>query len=111
MKYKNTKNNYYVIYDYNANKQIIKKKCYHILSAYKLHNPNNEPAYELYYDLEDHVKPQIYKYYINGKLHREDGPAWIEWDKNGNIIKQEYYLNGLKVDELAILVNIENKKN
>jgi hypothetical protein len=29
-----------------------------------------------------------------GILHREDGPAFLEYDKNGNIIEQVYYLSG-----------------
>lgn len=34
-------------------------------------------------------------YYLNGLKHREDGPAHIEYDeKNRNILLEEYYLNG-----------------
>ena len=36
-------------------------------------------------------------WYINGKLHREDGPAIIDVDK------QEWYLNGEKVTEKEVL--------
>ena len=36
-----------------------------------------------------------YEYYIlNGKLHREDGPAYISYNENGNIKYECYYLNG-----------------
>ena len=34
-------------------------------------------------------------YYINGKLHREDGPALIfYYYEKGNILSEYYYLNG-----------------
>jgi antitoxin component YwqK of YwqJK toxin-antitoxin module len=33
-------------------------------------------------------------YYLNGKTHREDGPASISYYNNGNIQCEYYYLNG-----------------
>jgi antitoxin component YwqK of YwqJK toxin-antitoxin module len=35
-------------------------------------------------------------YYINGKLHRKDGPAWIKYDGNRRIEFEDYYLNGVQ---------------
>ena len=32
-------------------------------------------------------------YYLNGNLHREDGPAYIHYHKNGNISSENYFLN------------------
>ena len=34
------------------------------------------------------------EYLINGKYHRNDGPAIIKYSENGNIQYEEYYLNG-----------------
>jgi antitoxin component YwqK of YwqJK toxin-antitoxin module len=33
-------------------------------------------------------------YYVNSKLHREDGPAIIKYYDNGNIDSESYYRNG-----------------
>ena len=33
----------------------------------------------------------------NGRLHNENGPAVIGYDQNGNIIKQKYWKNGIKI--------------
>ena len=34
------------------------------------------------------------KYYFNGKLHNENGPATIYYYENGNKYCEEYYING-----------------
>jgi len=34
-------------------------------------------------------------YVINGKRHRLCGPAYIEYDTNGNILQEEYYINNI----------------
>ncbi len=39
------------------------------------------------------IDGDIQEWYLNGELHREDGPAYI----NGN--RQEWYLNGEQVTE------------
>ena len=36
------------------------------------------------------------KWLLNDKLHREDGPAWIEYDKNGKVVEERWYLNGIR---------------
>ena len=44
-------------------------------------------------------------YLIYNKRHRLDGPAYIEYDNYGNIIVAEYYVNGIlhRLDGPAIL--------
>ena len=34
------------------------------------------------------------EYYLNDKLHRADGPAYIHWYENGQKSFEEYFLNG-----------------
>jgi len=34
------------------------------------------------------------EYFSNGKLHRENGIAFKGWFENGNICSEEYYING-----------------
>ena len=46
------------------------------------------------------------RWYKNNKYHRDNGPAIICYNENQNIINEEFYLNGKKVDELKVLVNI-----
>jgi antitoxin component YwqK of YwqJK toxin-antitoxin module len=36
----------------------------------------------------------IERYYLNGELHRENGPALIHYDENGNKYRQAYYISG-----------------
>ena len=33
-------------------------------------------------------------YFLDNKLHRTDGPAYIVWSKNGNKLYDIYYMNG-----------------
>lgn len=37
-------------------------------------------------------------YYIDGKMHREDGPAHIEYHRGGSVKYLFYYINGIRVD-------------
>jgi antitoxin component YwqK of YwqJK toxin-antitoxin module len=50
-------------------------------------------------------------YYLNGKYHREDGPAYVSYDRNGNIWYKEYWLNDkeLTKEEWFNQISIENK--
>ncbi len=50
-----------------------------------------------------HIKKE--SFYKNNELHNEKAPAVINYDINSNVISREFYLNGKKVDELAILIN------
>ena len=38
---------------------------------------------------------QYERYLINGKRHREDGPAFIKYWLNGNVELEYYYTNGV----------------
>jgi antitoxin component YwqK of YwqJK toxin-antitoxin module len=38
-------------------------------------------------------------YYLNGKIHRENGPAFIYYYKNGNIGSESHYINGKYLTE------------
>lgn len=38
-------------------------------------------------------------WYRNGEFHREDGPAYIVYDKDGRIKEKTYYLNGNEITE------------
>ena len=51
-----------------------------------------------------------YEYHLNGKQHREDGPAYIGYYENGAIEREEYFLNGKqhREDGPAIIYYYEN---
>ncbi|MCX6208186.1 MAG: adenylosuccinate synthetase, partial [Bacteroidetes bacterium] len=38
------------------------------------------------------------EYFINDKRHNPNGPAYIEYNKKGNITKKEWYIYGNKID-------------
>ena len=57
--------------------------------AKRLHNPYG--AAYVYY-LNNKIQNKIF--YLNGKLHREDGPAIIYYYDNGQILSEHYFLNG-----------------
>ena len=42
-------------------------------------------------------------YYVNGVHHREDGPAITWWDEDGNITSQEFWLDGEQVTAYDVL--------
>ena len=35
-------------------------------------------------------------YYLDDRMHRDDGPAYIEYNWWGTVLAEEYYLNGYK---------------
>ncbi|HHY79804.1 MAG TPA: hypothetical protein GX516_05515 [Thermoanaerobacter sp.] len=39
------------------------------------------------------------EWWTNNKRHRKDGPAFIEYDENGEIEYKKYYINGNEVSE------------
>jgi antitoxin component YwqK of YwqJK toxin-antitoxin module len=53
----------------------------------------SKPEVKKYYYRNGNVEME--GYYINGKLHREYGPAYIEYYESGNIKYEAYYINGL----------------
>ena len=77
---------------------------------------NGQKEYEIYYingkyHREDgpakmywynNGQKQFESYYINGKRHREDGPAIICWNNNGQIKSEEYWINGIHLDKFQI---------
>ena len=89
------------IVKYNENNLPIKITYYKTNSAYKLHNPNG-PALIYFYDNTSKPIVHIEIYYINNKKHNLNGPAYIEYDMDGNIIKEQYFINDKKADPLQI---------
>lgn len=45
---------------------------------------------EVFYDTGE-IKSR--EYIVNAKLHREDGPAYLVWDKTGILLFESYYQN------------------
>jgi len=54
------------------------------------------------YDENGNIKQELY--FINGNRHREDGAAIIQYDINRNIINEKYYYNGKELDLLQWMV-------
>lgn len=69
---------------------------------------------------QEQMKPKIMRvnlptgmveeYDVNGLLHREDGPARIDYYRNGTPFKEEYRINGLlhRLDGPAVIHYREN---
>ena len=57
----------------------------------KIINLGNGKYKEVYYS-NDGIR-QHESYYLKGKLHREDGPAFVAYYKNGTIGMESYCLN------------------
>lgn len=57
------------------------------------------PAFKFYYENGNILRM---KYFINDKIHRnpEEGYANIEFDINGNITKQEYYVDNKCINKI-----------
>lgn len=53
---------------------------------------------EKIYDYDGNV--EIEEYFIRNKLHREDGPAYIEYSQDGNVINKEYWYKNSQIDNL-----------
>lgn len=49
-------------------------------------------------------------YFVNNILHRIDGPAVARYYKDGRIEDAKYYIDGVEYDELQYLVKISNMK-
>ena len=65
-----------------------------------------EPVREYYYN----GNIEFEAYYINGKRHKEDGPAVIAYYENGNIKYMNYCINGVfhREDGPAVIGYYEN---
>ena len=73
---------------------------------------------EEFYDNEELKYETLYRYYMNGnlkeklffnnkgELHKEDGPALLEYNLNGELEKIVYYLEDKKYDEFQYLVKL-----
>jgi hypothetical protein len=49
-------------------------------------------------------------YHLNGKLHREDGPAYISWHGDGEKWFEFYYINGIGLSEKEFKVVNRKRK-
>jgi hypothetical protein len=68
-------------------------------------------CYKKYYDKEETIL-YIEEYYLNDKLHREDGPAKITYLDDGDIDSEEYYLNDkLHREEGPAYISYKNYKS
>jgi hypothetical protein len=59
------------------------------------------PSLTYHSDRRVYSDGNIEKHYVNGVLHRDDGPAVIEY-KDGKISKETYFLDGEKVTKEAV---------
>jgi len=39
-------------------------------------------------------------YFVNDQLHRIDGPAWVWYDENGIMFKEEYWLYSNRYEDI-----------
>jgi antitoxin component YwqK of YwqJK toxin-antitoxin module len=64
-----------------------------------------------YYHENGSIRYESYR--LNGRSHREDGPARIFYNENGNIQLEEYYINGemLTKEEWYSRLTTEQKVN
>lgn len=111
----------YILYSFSGvdecyYKYVKTKRWYnHGIITKLIHYDTNEvPAVE--YKYKEGILTEYINYHTNGnvktktyfnekkKWHNENGPAHIEYNENGEILKQLYYLNGKQVDELKFLV-------
>lgn len=57
----------------------------------------------IYYYIDSN-EMEIEIYFLNKLPHRSDGPAIIWYNRNENIIKKQYYMNGIQCDILQEMV-------
>jgi len=55
-----------------------------------------EPSLNIWHS---NSQKMIEAYYNNGKLNNNNGPAYIKWNEEGEIINYEFYLNGKKLEQ------------
>jgi hypothetical protein len=51
-----------------------------------------------------------YEYHNNGKLHRKDGPACSYADTDGNIYREEYYIDGKELTKSEWFLTLSIKE-
>ena len=49
-------------------------------------------------------------HYLNGKDHREDGPAYQYWFENGKKRQEKYYLDGKEYSKEEWLIKLRKEK-
>jgi len=76
---------------YTIEKGLVETNWYDSIRGLTWHRVNG-PAVICYID---GVLIDFEVYYINDIKHRLDGPAYIEYDINGNITYVEYCINGI----------------
>ena len=47
-------------------------------------------------------------FYVKGVLHRNKGPAIINYDENGDVLSEAYYHNGTLVTSTKHLIELES---
>jgi hypothetical protein len=73
-------------------------------------NPECNIVLHFYYNDELHhthelsKKYRVEKYYKDNELHREDGPAFIKYSKDNEIVHTEYWENGNIVTNQVLLI-------
>jgi antitoxin component YwqK of YwqJK toxin-antitoxin module len=80
-----------------------------MIEVNKKYYVNDMITYEEYYYSNGSVASRVY--YFNNKWHKEDGPAYVSYDRNGDIVYKEYWLNDkeLTEEEWFNQLSIENK--
>jgi len=62
--------------------------------AYWLSGKRHNPDGPAYRSWYDNGQIEAEVYYLNYKLHNPNGPAIKKWSDNGQLIREEYWLNG-----------------
>lgn len=62
----------------------------------------NVPAISHYEDRRVFSDGNKERHFKDGVLHRDDGPALIEYDDKGKVVKEVYYLEGEKTTKEAV---------
>lgn len=68
---------------------------------------NNGLVAAIWYDESGKIEKEYYC--LNGKFHREDGPAEIVYNKNGKVKEECYYLNGIEITNPSEIKEINSK--
>jgi len=93
-----------------SGEKLIKEICYYengnIKREYYFINGKlhrNDGPAEIWYYENGNIKEE--HYYKNNKRHRENSPAIIYYDKDSNIEREYYYINDKEItDDLQIMV-------
>lgn len=70
----------------------------------RLHSRMDMPSFETYFA---NGRPKMRQWHKNGRLHREEGPAVVRFDRDGNEVISAYVLDGelLFGDGSAVIVH------